>query len=175
MSLYAIGDLHLAFGSEIKAPMQLMGKVWIDHEKKFKENCARELTDADTLVLVGDHSWGRNLEECALDLEYIMALPGRKILLRGNHDMFWDAKKTAQLNERFAGKLEFLQNNYYAYGDYALVGTKGYCYEGKDTIEHAEMLVERELERLRIPHLRQLVPQRPRHGRARRHPLLRRR
>ena len=130
MSLYAIGDLHLAFGSEIKAPMQLMGKVWIDHEKKFKENCARELTDADTLVLVGDHSWGRNLEECALDLEYIMALPGRKILLRGN--------------------LEFLQNNYYAYGDYALVGTKGYCYEGKDTIEHAEMLVERELERLRI-------------------------
>ncbi|MBR3404960.1 MAG: metallophosphoesterase [Firmicutes bacterium] len=150
MSLYAIGDLHLAFGSEIKAPMQLMGKVWIDHEKKFKENCARELTDADTLVLVGDHSWGRNLEECALDLEYIMALPGRKILLRGNHDMFWDAKKTAQLNERFAGKLEFLQNNYYAYGDYALVGTKGYCYEGKDTIEHAEMLVERELERLRI-------------------------
>ena len=150
MSLYAIGDLHLAFGSEIKAPMQLMSKVWIDHEKKFKENCARELTDADTLVLVGDHSWGRNLEECALDLEYIMALPGRKILLRGNHDMFWDAKKTAQLNERFAGKLEFLQNNYYAYGDYALVGTKGYCYEGKDTIEHAEMLVERELERLRI-------------------------
>ena len=150
MSLYAIGDLHLAFGSEIKAPMQLMGKVWIDHEKKFKENCARELTDADMLVLVGDHSWGRNLEECALDLEYIMALPGRKILLRGNHDMFWDAKKTAQLNERFAGKLEFLQNNYYAYGDYALVGTKGYCYEGKDTIEHAEMLVERELERLRI-------------------------
>ena len=150
MSLYAIGDLHLAFGSEIKAPMQLMGKVWIDHEKKFKENCARELTDADTLVLVGDHSWGRNLEECALDLEYIMALPGRKILLRGNHDMFWDAKKTAQLNERFAGKLEFPQNNYYAYGDYALVGTKGYCYEGKDTIEHAEMLVERELERLRI-------------------------
>ena len=150
MSLYAIGDLHLAFGSEIKAPMQLMGKVWIDHEKKFKENCARELTDADTLVLVGDHSWGRNLSECGKDLEYICSLPGRKILVRGNHDMFWDAKKTAQLNERFAGKLEFLQNNYYAYGDYALVGTKGYCYEGKDTIEHAEMLVERELERLRI-------------------------
>lgn len=148
MALYAIGDLHLAFASEIKAPMQLMSKAWIGHEEKFKENCERLLTLEDTLVLVGDHSWGKNLTECAPDLQYIMDLPGRKILLRGNHDMFWDAGKTARLNQEFAGRLEFLQNNYYAYGKYALVGTKGYCYEGKDTPEHAEMLVERELKRL---------------------------
>ena len=45
--------------------------------------------------------------------------------------MFWDAKKTEELNEQFTGRLEFLQNNYYSYGDCALVGTKGYCYEGK--------------------------------------------
>ena len=163
MSLYAIGDLHLAFGSEIKAPMQLMGKVWIDHEKKFKENCARELTDADTLVLVGDHSWGRNLEECALDLEYIMALPGRKILLRGNHDAFWPVNHTARLNEHYAGRLAFLQGNYYPYRDYALVGTKGFCFEGpyylnayrqvigwdEEKAAHAKKIVDRELGRLR--------------------------
>jgi len=148
MSLYAIGDLHLAYLAEVKVPMQTMGKVWIDHEKKFKENCERLLTPEDTLVLVGDHSWGRNLEECAPDLQYIMDLPGRKILIRGNHDMFWDANKTARLNREFEGRLAFLQGNYYTYGNYALVGTKGYCYEGKDSPEHAQMLVERELKRL---------------------------
>lgn len=164
MSLYAIGDLHLHFDSELKAPAQQNGRVWKDHEKKFQENCRRLLTDEDTLVLVGDHSWGRNLSQCEKDLMYISDLPGRKILLRGNHDMFWDAKKTARLNELYSGKLLFLQNNYYSYGDYALVGTKGFCFEGpfyldryghivdwdRANAERAERLVGREIERLRV-------------------------
>ncbi len=163
MSLYAIGDLHLHFQSPLKARAQMRERVWKDHEERFRRNCAALLTPEDTLVLLGDHSWGRNLEECREDLDYIMALPGRKILLRGNHDMFWDVNKTPQLNERFAGKLAFLQNNYYAYGDYALVGTKGHCFEGpfyldrrgrilgwdEEKAEQSEKLVRRELERLR--------------------------
>lgn len=148
MALYAIGDLHLAFQSEVRAPMQTMGKVWIDHERKFKENCEKVIKETDTLVLLGDHSWGRKLKDCRQDLQYISDLPGRKILLRGNHDMFWDVKKTGALNEEYKGKLEFLQNNYFAYEDYALVGTKGYCYEGKDSWDHAIKLVDRELDRL---------------------------
>lgn len=60
MSLYAIGDLHLHFDSELKAPGQLHGRVWKDHEKKFQANCEKLLTNEDTLVLVGDHSWGKN-------------------------------------------------------------------------------------------------------------------
>ena len=162
MSLYAIGDLHLHFQSELKARNQIEDKVWQNHEAIFMDNCRKVMNDKDTLVLVGDHSWGRNLDECKKDLEYIMSLPGRKILLRGNHDMFWDVNKTGQLNERFKGKLEFLQNNYYSYGDYALVGTKGYTFEGpfyvdrygnvqgwdEKEAEHAEKLVKRESERL---------------------------
>ena len=103
----------------------------------------------DTVVLTGDHSWGRNLQECAEDLKFIENLPGRKILLRGNHDMFWEAQKTERLNELFAGRLQFLQNNFYPYEDYALVGTKGYCYEGWDAPDHFEKLMKRELARLR--------------------------
>ncbi len=162
MSLYAIGDLHLHFQSELKARNQIEDKVWQNHEAIFMDNCRKVMTDEDTLVLVGDHSWGRNLDECQKDLEYIISLPGRKVLLRGNHDMFWDVKKTGQLNERYKGKLEFLQNNYYSYGDYALVGTKGYTFEGpfyvdrygnvqgwdEKEAEHAEKLVKRESERL---------------------------
>ena len=163
MSLYAIGDLHLHFQSPLKARAQMKERVWKNHEEKFKRNCARLITGDDTLVLVGDHSWGRSLDECEEDFRYIADLPGRKILTRGNHDMFWDAAKTEALNERFAGRLSFLQNNFFSYRDYALVGTKGYTFEGpfyinsrgkivgwdEEAEEHAKRLVERELVRLR--------------------------
>ena len=91
MNLYTIGDLHLHFGSVLKAKNQIEGKVWQNHEEMFRRNCEKLIRPEDTLVLVGDHSWGRNLAEAEKDLEYICNLPGRKILLRGNHDMFWDA------------------------------------------------------------------------------------
>ena len=147
MALYALGDLHLSFQAD--KPMDMFGKVWRNHEKKIEKNCNKILTDEDTLVLVGDHSWGRKLEDCEEDLRFIENLPGKKVLIRGNHDTFWDAKKTKKLNDLYAGRLFFLQNNYYPYGDYALVGTKGFCFENKGTKEHADMLVEREAKRLK--------------------------
>ena len=163
MSLFAIGDLHLHFQSELKAPGQLHGRVWKNHEEKLRRNCEKLISRDDTLVLVGDHSWGKNLSECGEDFRYIMDLPGRKILTRGNHDMFWDAKKTKALNEKYAGKLAFLQGNYFAYEDAALVGTKGFTFEGPfyvnrwgqildwdaEAEEHAKKLVNREAARLR--------------------------
>ena len=163
MSLYTIGDLHLHFGSELKAKNQIEGKVWQNHEEIFRINCEKLIRPEDTLVLVGDHSWGKNLAEAEKDLEYICSLPGRKILLRGNHDMFWDAKKTSQLNALFEDRLFFLQNTFYSYKDYALVGTKGYTFEGpfyvtrsgaildwdREKEAQAQKLVEREAQRLR--------------------------
>ena len=161
MRLYAIGDLHLHFQSELKAPGQLHEPVWKNHENRFRQNCEKLIKPEDTLVLAGDHSWGRTLAEAEKDLEYIVSLPGRKILLRGNHDMFWDAKKTESLNRRFAGKLFFLQNNYASWQDYAIVGSKGYTFEGpfylrgrkivgwdKEAAAHAQKLISRESERL---------------------------
>ncbi|MBQ6384615.1 MAG: metallophosphoesterase [Lachnospiraceae bacterium] len=163
MALYAIGDLHLYYQSVLKAPGQLHDRVWKNHEEKFRKNCGKLVKAEDTLVLVGDHSWGRNLSECETDLQYIRDLPGRKILTRGNHDMFWDAKKTGRLNELFRPDLTFLQDSYETCRDYALVGTKGFTFEGPFYIDrrgritgwdeeaelHAKKLVERELARLR--------------------------
>ena len=148
MSLYAIGDLHLALS--VDKPMDVFGSVWKNHVKKIEKYWYKKVKADDTVVVTGDHSWGKNLAQCEKDLDFIASLPGRKILLRGNHDMFWDAKKTKQLNDLFDGRLLFLQNNFYNYEDYALVGTKGYCYEGKDSYEHFEKLRNRELERLRV-------------------------
>ena len=163
MSLYTIGDLHLHFGSELKAKNQIEGKVWQNHEELFRRNCEKLIKPEDTLVLVGDHSWGKSLVEAEKDLEYICNLPGRKILLRGNHDMFWDAKKTQQLNDLYQPRLTFLQDDYETYNDYALVGTKGFTFEGpfylnhygqiidwdEEAEIHAKKLVDREMERLR--------------------------
>lgn len=148
MSLFAIGDLHLAFS--VDKPMDVFGSLWKNHVKKIEKYWHKKVKEEDTIVITGDHSWGKNLTQCEKDLDFIANLPGRKILLRGNHDMFWDAKKTNQLNDLYAGRLMFLQNNFYNYKDYALVGTKGYCYEGKDSYEHFEKLRDREMERLRV-------------------------
>ena len=163
MSLYTIGDLHLHYQSVLKSSRQLHDRLWKKHEEKFLKHCGEMVSPEDTLVLVGDHSWGRNLSECGQDLQYICDLPGRKILTRGNHDMFWDVKKTGQLNKLFNPQLTFLQDSYEVYRDYALVGTKGFTFEGPFYLDrrgrimgwdeeeeiHAKKLVERELQRLR--------------------------
>ena len=163
MALYAIGDLHLHFQSEVKSKSMRRDRRWRNHEKKILKNVQPLLGEDDTLVLVGDHSWGRNLAECEEDLEFIRNLPGRKILIRGNHDLFWEAKKTGKLNELYQPDLTFLQDSYEAYGDYAIVGTKGFTFEGPFYLDnrgriydwdrtkeaHSWKLIERELERLR--------------------------
>ncbi len=161
MALYALGDLHLSF--QVHKSMDRFGRVWKHHERKIEKYVRQTVKEEDTLVLTGDHSWGKNLEECREDLAFIERLPGRKILLRGNHDMFWDAKKTDRLNAAFEGRLFFLQNNFAAYQDIALVGTKGFTFEGPFYLdrwgnitgweeaqeERAQKLVDREMERLR--------------------------
>lgn len=161
MALYALGDLHLSF--QVNKPMDAFGRIWKHHEKKIQKYVGQIVSPEDTLVLTGDHSWGRKLPECQEDLAFIEALPGRKILLRGNHDMFWDVNKTAKLNALYQDKLYFLQNNFYTYQDYALVGTKGFTFEGPFYLDrrrriigwdeeketHARKLVQREMVRLR--------------------------
>ena len=163
MGLYAIGDLHLHFQSECKAALQRTDPAWKNHEAIFLRNCRRLLAEDDTLMLLGDHSWGKTLAQSEADLAWIAELPGRKILLRGNHDAFWDAAKTPKLNALYEGKLRFLQGNYFTYRDYALVGTKGFCFEGPFYLDRkgrikgwdeeaeakAEQLIRRELVRLR--------------------------
>lgn len=146
MALFAIGDLHLSFS--VDKPMNIFGDVWKNHVNKIEKYWKRRVSDKDSVVITGDHSWGKNLLEAEKDLEFIISLPGKKIMLRGNHDMFWDVKKTAMLNEKYDGQFFFLQNNYAVYDEYALVGTKGYCFEGKDSVEHFEKIRDRELKRL---------------------------
>ena len=119
MSLYVIGDLHLSFGCD--KPMDVFGGRWENYTDKLLEGFA-SVRPEDTTVLCGDLSWGMSLAEAREDFRFIHALPGRKIILKGNHDYWWTT--AAQAYRFFAengfDSLEILNNNCWFYEDYAI-------------------------------------------------------
>lgn len=128
MALYTIGDTHLSLGSD--KPMDVFGGAWEGYVEKLAQGLS-VLRPEDTLVIAGDISWGMSLEESEADFAWLDALPGRKILMKGNHDYWWNT--AAKMNRFFAengfSTLQILHNNCYEYGDYALCGTRGWFYE----------------------------------------------
>ena len=146
MALYAIGDTHLSLGSN--KPMDVFGGGWTDYVDKLRRGF-EVVEPEDTVVLCGDISWGMSLEEAREDFAFLDGLPGRKLLMKGNHDYWWT---TAQKMRRFFQEnefstLELLHNNCHAYGDVALCGTRGWFYE-EDRGEHSAKIFNRELIRL---------------------------
>lgn len=109
MALYTISDLHLSVAAD--KPMDIFGAQWHDHARLIKENWERVVRPDDTVVLAGDHSWGLKEPEFVPDLAFINALPGRKILTKGNHDLWWaTASKLRRLTEKHGlDTLSFLQ------------------------------------------------------------------
>ena len=148
MALYAIGDLHLAFSND--KPMDVFGDKWQNHAEKLKIGFS-SLGPEDLCVLCGDLSWAMNLEEAGEDFHFIQNLPGKKIILKGNHDYWWS---TAAKAKRFFAEngvdtvVEILNNNCYLYGDLALCGTRGWFYEEEKGIEHDKKIMRREIMRL---------------------------
>ena len=128
MALYAIGDTHLSLASN--KPMDVFGGGWEGYVDKLRAGFAA-VQPEDTVVLCGDLSWGMSLEEARADFAFLDALPGRKLLLKGNHDYWWTT--AAKMNRFFAengfSTLNILHNNCYMYGEYALCGTRGWFYE----------------------------------------------
>lgn len=147
MALYAIGDLHLSLGGE--KPMHVFGEQWRDHDQKLKEGFSR-LEPEDVTVLCGDLSWGMSLQEAEADFRFIHELPGKKIILKGNHDYWWSTANKAYtfFREKGFDSLQILHNNSYVYGDCALCGTRGWFYEEETGGEHDEKIMRREILRL---------------------------
>lgn len=147
MALYAIGDLHLSLSSN--KPMEIFGEGWKDYVQRIKEGFA-QLNDKDVTVLCGDISWGMSLEESLEDFKFIDALPGKKILLKGNHDYWWNtvAKMERFFKEHELSTMSFLYNNCLTYGDKAICGTRGWFYELDNEGTHNEKMLLREAGRL---------------------------
>ena len=123
MSIYAIADLHLSFGAN--KPMDIFGENWEGHAEKIKENWLKIVKCDDLVLLPGDFSWAMYLKDTALDFEYLCSLPGRKIMLKGNHDYWWTtiASMKNYLKDNNFENIDFLHNEY---GEYIICGTRGW-------------------------------------------------
>ena len=146
MALYVLGDPHLSFCS--KKPMDVFGGAWTGYVDKLREGLS-VLRPEDTIVLAGDISWGMSLEEAKEDFAFLDAFPGRKLILKGNHDYWWT---TANKTYRFWDgcgfhTLNLLHNNCYEYGGYSLCGTRGWFLDEEQN-GHNQKVFHRELLRL---------------------------
>ena len=108
MKVFAIGDLHLS-GNPPTKPMDIFGPHWDNHWSRIKEHWANNVTDDDIVFLVGDMSWALRLDEAACDLQEIASMPGKKYMIRGNHDYWWASAN--KMRNLMGDAITFLQGH----------------------------------------------------------------
>ena len=147
MSLYVIGDLHLSFGCD--KPMDVFGGRWENYIEKLREGFST-VRPEDTTVLCGDLSWAMSLAEALEDFRFVASLPGRKVILKGNHDYWWTTAGQAYrfFAENGIDGIEILNNNCLFCGETALCGTRGWTCETAASDAHDRKMQRRELMRL---------------------------
>lgn len=128
MSIFAISDLHLSLG--VDKPMDIF-KGWDNYTKRLQANWQRLVKPEDTVILPGDFSWGLKIEETKKDFEFLESFPGKKLLLKGNHDLWWSTAK--KIHEFFESNnfssVDIIYNNCAVVENYAVAGTRGWFYD----------------------------------------------
>lgn len=144
--IWALGDLH--FDPIGDKPMDIFGENWIDHEEQIVSYWKEVVKEEDIVLLPGDISWGLKLDEAAIDLEKIDALPGKKIISKGNHDYWWGS--LSKMDSLGFESISFLNNNSYLYNDIAISGTRGWMpKDSSGFAENDEKIYLREVNRLK--------------------------
>lgn len=146
MAIYVLGDPHLSLSGE--KPMDIFGNRWANHTQKIQNAWRQTVREEDTVVLAGDISWAMSLKDAEADLEFFHNLPGKKILLKGNHDYWWEtsAKMNRFFEERKWDDFFILFNNSYEVEGLTLCGTRGWDVDCFD--EQAQKMLPREMQRL---------------------------
>lgn len=146
MAIYAIADLHLSFSTD--KPMDIFGDQWTDHAEKIKTHWLEKVNSEDTVLIPGDISWALTLEEAKIDLEWLHHLPGKKILIRGNHDYWWSTlKKMKSLYD----DIDFVHNSYSVAEGYAICGTRGWVIPNDSSFtEQDAKIYKREIHRMKL-------------------------
>lgn len=147
MSIFAIGDLHLAFNEN--KPMYIFGDNWINHELKIEKNWKEQVNSEDLVILPGDFSWSMYLGNTVSDFQYLNDLPGKKLLLKGNHDYWWNtvSKMRKFLKQNNFNNIDFLYNNSYSFGGYIIAGSRGWSLTDN---EDDKKMIKREALRLNL-------------------------
>lgn len=146
MALYVIADIHLSLSTG--KTMDIFGG-WVDYEQRLEKNWRRVVEEDDTVVIPGDVSWSMTLEEGLEDFKFLDSLPGRKILMKGNHDYWWSTKKKADdfFTANSLTTLNILHNNAYTCGNLAVCGTRGWFFDAEEDSD--KKIILREAGRLR--------------------------
>ncbi len=143
MSIFTISDLHLSIGTN--KPMEIFG--WDNHISRIESNWKKLVKETDTVVLPGDFSWALKLQESLEDFKFLEALPGKKLLLKGNHDLWWSTVK--KVNEFWdindIKSVELVFNNAIVAEDRAICGTRGWMFSSS---EEDKKIIARESGRL---------------------------
>ncbi|MEG1859105.1 MAG: metallophosphoesterase [Christensenellaceae bacterium] len=145
MSIFAIADLHLSLAKPKE--MDIFGEKWVRHFDKIKADWENRVGEEDTVLIPGDISWAMKLEDAQADLDAIGALPGKKILLKGNHDYWWGSLN--KINAVLKNKTIALQNNCTEVGDFVVCGTRGWTFDNLSA-ESDSKIYEREKLRLAL-------------------------
>lgn len=158
MNVYAISDLHLS-GFAPK-PMNIFGEHWEDHWTKIKESWHDTVQDGDVVLLPGDLSWAMRLDEARIDIDQICAMPGIKLIIKGNHDYWWGS--LSQVESLLSNETYVLQNNSRRFGDIIFAGSRGWTVPGSKQYDPSEdeKLYVREAGRLELSlkHARKAAP-----------------
>lgn len=127
MSLFVISDLHLDVLTNEKS-MEVFGDKWKDYTNKIKKNWCAVVNENDTVIIPGDISWALTLEDSITDLQWINDLPGKKILMKGNHDFWWSTvtKMKRFFAENNLNTFDILYNNALEVESYILAGSRGW-------------------------------------------------
>lgn len=147
MSIYVIGDLHLSFHED--KPMSIFGENWKGHEEKIKKDWIEKVKPNDLVVIPGDFSWSTYLQDTYEDFAYLNALPGKKILIKGNHDYWWTTLTSMRkfLEKNKFENIDFIYNTAYEFENYILAGTRGW---GQNEEGEDKKLLKRETIRLEL-------------------------
>ena len=148
MAIYTIGDLHLSFNDP--KPMDIFGKNWENHEEKIKRDWISKVGKEDTVIHPGDFSWAMYLKDTVKDFDYLNSLPGKKIMLKGNHEYWWTTITNMKkfLNEHNFNNIDFIQNNSIEVENKVICGTRGWSLVNES--EDEKRLIAREALRLEL-------------------------
>lgn len=147
IAIYTIGDLHLSLSGNHS--MEVFSG-WSRYVERIEKNWRAKITDYDTVVLPGDTSWGMSLEGALADFQFLESLPGKKILLKGNHDYWWSTKNKVStfFSEHGLNSLEILNNNSIAVEGTAVCGSRGWLFETGEAFD--AKIINREAIRLEL-------------------------
>lgn len=147
MKIYAISDLHLDLSGS--KPMDIFGESWEGYLDKIREDWENKVTDEDIVLIPGDHSWAMDLDTAMSDFKFYDGLKGKKIIIRGNHDLWWGG--IGKLRNALPEGFYALQNDSIRFDGYVFCGSRGWVVEGyPEFTEHDEKIYKREGERLRL-------------------------